>query len=194
MSSLKGLLFNQYANDGLTHLVEEMQNKYKPKKGRRFNHSNITYEISRPNLKNNAIEFEISSKLPEDELKSSAERNDYFAQIKKIISAEKKKPVSIQRENIVWDSTKEREKERDYVKLVYQYPLDALFDDKAVQSQYEKMRKEGTAEALPSVPSASTAQGKLVLIMVRSRLQEIGRAHIDHLIKANKEVRTALKN
>ena len=45
MPSLKGLLFNQFAAEGLSALVEEMQSEYTTKKGRRFNHENITYEI-----------------------------------------------------------------------------------------------------------------------------------------------------
>ena len=73
MPTLKGLLFNQYAAEGLAALVEEMQSSYTAKKGRRFNNDNITYEISRPALKGNAIEFEISSKIPEDELKTPKE-------------------------------------------------------------------------------------------------------------------------
>ncbi|GIS85259.1 MAG: hypothetical protein CM1200mP16_15590 [Nitrospina sp.] len=32
-------------------------------------------------------------------------------------------------ENIVWDSKKETEKKRDYVKLLYKFSLDDLFDD-----------------------------------------------------------------
>ena len=70
MPTLKGLLFNQFATEGLSALVEEMQSKYTAKKGRRFNHDNITYEISRPTLNGNTIEFEISSKIPEDEIKT----------------------------------------------------------------------------------------------------------------------------
>ena len=50
MSTLKGLLFNQYAAEGLGSLVEEMQSKYTAKKGRRFNYNNVTYEVSRPTL------------------------------------------------------------------------------------------------------------------------------------------------
>ena len=71
MPTLKGLLFNQLATEGLSALVEEMQSKYTAKKGRRFNHDNITYEISSPALNDNTIEFEISSKIPEDEIKTS---------------------------------------------------------------------------------------------------------------------------
>ena len=50
MPTLKGLLFNQYAAEGLSLLVEELQSKYTAKKGRRFNHNNVTYEISRSSL------------------------------------------------------------------------------------------------------------------------------------------------
>ena len=111
MSTLRGLLFSQYASEGLANLVVELQKKYKPKRGRRFNHGNITYEIGRPILKDNILEFEISSKIPQDELKSNKDMKTYFTQIKKILNSEKMKPVSIEMENIIWDSKKETEKE-----------------------------------------------------------------------------------
>ena len=132
MPTLKSLLFNQFAAEGLSALVEEMQSSYTTKKGRRFNHNNITYEISRPALKGNTIEFEISSKIPEDEIKTPKAMESYFDQMKKTLSKSKNKPKSIERENIVWDFKKETEKERDYVKLLYSYPLDDLFDYKVV--------------------------------------------------------------
>jgi len=64
MASLKGILFNQYAGEGLSQLIEELQSKYKPIKGRRFNQNDITFEISRTVLHDNSLEFEISSKIP----------------------------------------------------------------------------------------------------------------------------------
>ena len=45
MPTLKGLLFNHYAGEGLTALVEEMQSQYTTKKGRRFNHENIYFNL-----------------------------------------------------------------------------------------------------------------------------------------------------
>ena len=92
MPTLKGLLFNQYAAEGLSLLVDELQSKYTAKKGRRFNHKNVTYEISRPALNQGAIEYEISSKIPEDEIKSPKEMQAYFQQIKKLLSKEKWTP------------------------------------------------------------------------------------------------------
>ena len=85
MPTLKGLLFNQFATEGLSALVEEMQSKYTAKKGRRFNYDNITYEISRPILNDNTIEFEISSKIPEDEIKTTTAMRSYFQQIKNVL-------------------------------------------------------------------------------------------------------------
>ncbi len=193
MSNLKEILFGQFVGEGLGQLVEEMQNKYKPKKGRRFNHNNITYEISRHTVTGNQIEFEISSKIPEDELGPSKGKT-YFQEIKKIISKEAKKPVSISMENIVWDSKRDTEKERDYVKLLYQYPLDDLYDNKEVEKRYEKMVRDKDTKSLPEVTSAFTPQGKVVLVIVREAIQKIAREHIDQLINANKKAQAKLKN
>ena len=66
MSTLKGLLFNQYAAEGLTSLVEELQSKYTAKKGRRFNYNNVTYEVSRPTLSEGTICLLYTSPSPRE--------------------------------------------------------------------------------------------------------------------------------
>ena len=192
MSNLKEILFAQLASDGLTNLVEELQNKYKPKKGRRFHHNNITYEISRPGIKENFIEFEISSKIPEDELDSSKDMKSYFQEIKKIVSKGKEKPVSIEMENIVWDSKKDTEKEREYVKLLYQYPLDYLYENKEVISRFKKIKATNDLSSLPDIPGAYTLQGKLVLAMVKEKIMGLARDNVTNLVNANKEVKAAM--
>jgi len=189
MASLKGILFNQYAGEGLSQLIEELQSKYKPKKGRRFNQNDITYEISRPVLQDNSLEFEISSKIPQDELSSEKEMEAYFQAIKKIINSEKKKPTSIERENIIWDSKKETEKEREYVKLHYSYPLEDLYDDQEILKRCKDMETGTTKEALPNIPGGFTTPGKIALLMVREKIQEFCREHVSVLIDANKKVR-----
>ena len=189
MASLKGILFNQYAGEGLSQLIEELQSKYKPKKGRRFNQNDITYEISRPVLRDNSLEFEISSKIPQDELSSEKEMQSYFKAIKKIINAQKKKPTSIERENIIWDSKKETEKEREYVKLHYSYPLEDLYDDKEILKRCKDLEEGSAKESLPDIPGGFTTPGKIALLMVREKIQEFGRNHITILIEANKKVR-----
>jgi len=193
MPTLKGLLFNQFAAEGLSALVDEMQSKYTSKKGRRFNHDNITYEISRPALKDNTLEFEISSKIPEDEIKNPKEMQSYFQQIKKVLSKGKNKPESIEMENIVWDSRKDTEKKRDYVKLQYRYSLDDLFDDKVVAKRHEKAVNGEVDPSTPDSASAFTPAGKVVLGVVRETMQALGRGSLDNLMDANAKVKAALK-
>jgi hypothetical protein len=193
MPTLKGLLFSQYAAEGLTALVEEMQSSYTAKKGRRFNNDNITYEISRPALKGNAIEFEISSKIPEDELKTPKEMQSYFDQMKKNLAKSKNKPESIERENIVWDSKKETEKKRDYVKLQYRFPLDDLFDDKVVVKRQEKVMSGEVDPSMPDSSSAFTKTGNVVLGIVRETVQQRGKENLLELIEVNKKVKASLK-
>ncbi len=192
MPSLKGILFNQFAGEGLSDLIEEMQKKYNPKKGRRFNHADITYEISRPSLKENLLEFEISSKIPQDEVKDDKAMDKFFDSIEKILNKEDKKPVSIERENIVWDSKKDTEKERDYVKCLYSYPLEELYTDEEVVRRFEKVKAEG--DNTPNISGVFTPQGKVALMIVRERIKELGAKHIETLIDANKQVRDSLKN
>ena len=194
MATLKRILFSQFAGDGLTQLIGETQKMYTPKKGRRFNHENITYEISRPGVVEDNIEFEISSKIPQDELKDDKNMSGYFNEIKKILSKTKNKPVSIEMENIVWDSKKDTEKERDYVKLLYSYPLNDLYNDKEVMAQFEKMTANEAPESLPDSLGALTPQGKIVLQMVKETIQNFARENIEQLINANKQVRANMRS
>lgn len=192
MASLKAHLFSQFATEGFNLLIEDLQGKYKPKKGRRFNHNNITYEVGRPAFKEGVLEFEISSKIPQDELKSNKDMKSYFSDIKKIVNSEKKKPISIEMENIVWDSKKETEKERDYVKLLYQYKLNDLYNEEEVSKRYDAMVNRKSKEKLPEISGIFTNQGKLVLNLVRENVQKIANKHIDSLINANKKVKASL--
>lgn len=193
MPTLKSLLFNQFAAEGLSALVEEMQSSYTSKKGRRFNHNNITYEISRPALKGNTIEFEISSKIPEDEIKTPKAMESYFDQMKKTLSKSKNKPKSIERENIVWDFKKETEKKRDYVKLLYSYPLDDLFDNKVVAQRHEQVMSGQADLAMPDSSSAFTMAGRVVLGVVRETIQRLGKDSLTELMEVNKKVKASLK-
>ena len=194
MATLKRILFSRLAGDGLTQLIRETQRMYTPKKGRRFNHENITYEISRPGVVEDNIEFEISSKIPQDELKDDKNMSGYFNAIKKILSKTKNKPVSIEMENIVWDSKKDTEKERDYVKLLYSYPLNDLYNNKEVMARFEKITANEDSESLPAHLGALTPQGKIVLQMVKETILSFARENIEQLINANKQVRADMKS
>jgi len=192
MATLKKILFGQYAGESLTSLVEEMQKKYNPKKGRRFNHANITYEVSRPGVVDDNIQFEISSKIPQDELKGNHDMKSYFKEIKKLVSKEKHKPISVEMENIVLDSKKDSEKERDYVKLLYCYPLDDLYDDKDVTAKIGQMSQENIKESTQKIKGSLTPQGSLVLQMVKETIQNNARENIEQLISANKKVKAEM--
>ena len=194
MATLKRILFSQFAGDGLTQLIGETQKMYTPKKGRRFNHENITYEISRPGVVEDNIEFEISSKIPQDELKDDKNMSGYFKEIKKILSKMKNKPASIEMENIVWDSKKDTEKERDYVKLLYSYPLNDLYDNEEVMARFEKMTTNEALESVPDSLGALTPQGKIVLHLVKETIQNFARENIEQLINANNQVRADLRS
>jgi len=186
MASLKELLFGKYAGEGLNFVIEEMQKKYSQKKGRRFNHDNITYEISRGGVVDESMQFEISSKIPEDELKGNKDMKSYFSEIKKLASKFKNKPINIEMENIILDTKKNTEKERDYVKLLYSYPLNDLYSDKEIS---EKIKENKPAS---KVSGALTQQGNLALQLVQETTQSFARQSIEDLINANKLVRTKI--
>ena len=193
MSTLKGLLFNQYVAEGLTSIVEEMQSKYKAKKGRRFNYNNVTYEVSRPTLSEGTIEYEISSKIPEKEIKTPKEMETFFQQVKKFVSKGDFKPESMEMENIVWDYKNETEKKRDYVKLLYKLNLDDLFDDEEVVKRHNNIRGGAKDPDVPHSVSTFTTTGNVVLATVRDTIKNIARNNINNLIDANKKIKEALK-
>ena len=192
MATLKELLFGKYAGEGLNSLVEEMQRKYSKKKGRRFNHDNITYEISRGGVIDENMQFEISSKIPQDELKGDKDMKSYFAEIKKLATKFKNKPVAIEMENIVLDTKKNTEKERDYVKLLYSYPLNDLYSDKEISEKAEEMSQIKGNESTAKARGALTQQGNLALQLVQETTQSFARQNIEDLISANKQVKTKM--
>ena len=192
MATLKELLFGKYAGEGLNSLVEEMQRKYSKKKGRRFNHDNITYEISRGGVVDENMQFEISSKIPQDELKSDKDMKSYFAEIKKLATKFKNKPVAIEMENIVLDTKKNTEKQRDYVKLLYSYPLDNLYSDKEISKKAEEMSQIKGNKSTAKARGALTQQGNLALQIVQETTQSFARQNIEDLISANKQVKAKI--
>jgi len=193
MSTLKGLLFNQYAAEGLTSLVEELQSKYTAKKGRRFNYNNVTYEVSRPTLSEGTIQYEISSKIPENEIKTPKEMQAFFQQVKKFIAKGKFKPESMEMDHIDLGVKNDKEKKRDYVKLLYKLQLDELFNDDEVAKRHKNIREGGKDQDVPHSASTFTATGNVVLADVRDTMKNIARDNINNLIDANKKTKEALK-
>jgi hypothetical protein len=190
MATLKGILFSKYADKGLNSLLEELQKKYVEKKGRRFNYNNITYEVSRGSLVDENMQFEISSKIPQDELKDRKDMKGYFTEIKKLAAKFNKKPIAVEMANIVIDTQKNTEKKRDYVKLLYSYPLDELYSEKEILEKTKGMKHQAQGETLPSEASgALTQQGNLALQLVKESIQSLARQNIEDLLGANKKIR-----
>lgn len=192
--SYREQLFLQFAAEGLDKLLSEMQAKYHPKKGKRFNLNKITYEIGSPKINNGGVEFEVSSKIPEDELEGKKTMEKYFNKIKGIIIKGKKKPNSIDMENIVWDADKETEKRRDYVKLTYRYTFDELYDDKKIIEESDALRNKPSSKEIPSIPGVVTISGRLVLSSIRDSIYKEAKTIIEDLIHANTQVRKEFKS
>ena len=192
MATLKNILFTRYAGKALESLVIEMQKKYNEKKGRRFNHDNITYEISRAKVVDESIQFEISSKIPQDELKGDSHMKNYFKEIKKIVTSLKLKPFSVEMENILLDTNKNTEKERDYVKLLYRYPLDDLYNDKEILEKIKTLDSEAGKKSLQGIKGALTPQGSVALYLVLESTKSFAQKNIEQLIDANKLVKAKM--
>ena len=190
MATLKGILFSKYVDKGLNSLLEELQKKYGEKKGRRFNYNNITYEVSRSSLVDENIQFEISSKIPQDELKDRKDMKGYFTKIKKLATKFNKKPIAVEMENIIIDTKKNTEKKRDYVKLLYSYPLDELYSEKEILKKTKGMKHQAQGEIISSEASgALTQQGNLALQLVKESIQSLARQNIEALLDANNKIK-----
>ena len=190
MATLKGILFSKYVDKGLNSLLEELQKKYGEKKGRRFNYNNITYEVSRSSLVDENIQFEISSKIPQDELKDRKDMKGYFTKIKKLATKFNKKPIAVEMENIIIDTKKNTEKKRDYVKLLYSYPLDELYSEKEILKKTKGMKHQAQGEIISSEASgALTQQGNLALQLVKESIQSFARQNIEALLDANNKIK-----
>lgn len=194
MPSLKENLFIQFAQEGLSELTEEFRSKYQSKKGDRFNVHGITYEIGTPTISNGPIEFEISSKIPQDELTKAMPLTKYFEAVKSEVKKAPKKPRSIDMENIVRETREEERKERDYVKLTYSYSEKDLYSDRELSKEVEEVGKNPGSRKLPVIPSVPTLAGRLVLLKVRERVRELARQNVETLIQANEEVRRRLRS
>ena len=190
MATLKGILFSKYVDKGLNSLLEELQKKYGEKKGRRFNYNNITYEVSRSSLVDENIQFEISSKIPQDELKDRKDMKGYFTALKKLAIKFNKKPIAVEMENIIIDTKKNTEKKRDYVKLLYSYPLDELYSENEILKKTKGMKHQAQGEILSSEASgALTQQGNLALQLVKESIQSLARQNIEALLDANNKIK-----
>lgn len=193
MTTFKQQFFLQYASLGLGELIAQYRARYEPKKGDRFNVEGITYEIGPAKITAQGIEFEISSKIPQDELPKKADMLKYFEAVKRLMQRGDKPPLSIDMENIVREISEEETKERDYVKLRYCYADDELCDDKAVRVELKRLQQGSSKAQVPSIPGVNTLAGRVVLSLVQRHITHHAKAAMDDLIKANASTRKKMR-
>ena len=193
MANFKQQFFLQFASLGLTDLIADYRNRYEPKKGDRFNVEGITYEIGPAKFTAAGIEFEVSSKIPQDELPSKADMIKYFETVKNWMQRSGKVPLSIDMENIIREISEEETKERDYVKLRYCLAEHALYTDTMVNAELKRRQEQAGEVMLPEIPGVNTVAGRVVLDLLKRNVQQQAKAIMDELIKANEEIRQQLR-
>ena len=189
MSNFRQQLFHEYASKGIGASVEAFQMKYQPKKESRFNVDGITYEIGPARLGTDSIEFEISSKIPQDELTDRSDFDSYFAAIKEMLDQDTKRPEEIGMDNIVQEIGGEETKERDYVRLRYRYRFEEMYSNEAIAAEIGRWQKNPAARPLPDIPNVNTVAGRVVMLCVEDFVRQESTARMERLIDANQEVR-----
>lgn len=187
MGNLRDRIFNRAINDSLDGLRKEMCEKYKPKKENRFFTQGITYEISEAKLVKGGLQFEISSKIPQEILPKKGLNEKYFKNVKELMSAKpKKKPLDVKMENIVRSTNVNEVKERDYVKCVYMYKDSELYTEKDI----DKIVAQVAAKTmkLPQTKGITTLPGRAVIYKIQESVYNAGEKNITDLIKSNEEV------
>lgn len=192
MANFRQQLFQEFASKGLAASIEAFKTMYQPKKESRFNIDEITYEIGPARLNAEHIEFEISSKIPQDELTERADFDNYFAAIKDLLENDTKRPADIGMDNIVHDVGGEETKERDYVRLLYRYHFDELYSNEQVAAGIAKVQQDPTARQLPEIPNVNTLAGRVLLLCVEDFMQQEATTRMQRLIEANQHVRQAV--
>ena len=192
MATLRKQLFQEFGQMGLNETLGEFRQKFQVKKGDRFNCKGITYEIGPAIIGPEGIEFEISSKIPENELTKSMNLDTYFKGVKKIMQGKKKKPFDIDKENIIREMGGDEVKERDYVKLKYMYKDPELFNTKEIAKRAASM-SEKDSKTFDEIPGVQTLAGRLVLVSVRDSLKEAAKENMEFLIEANEQVRKKIR-
>jgi hypothetical protein len=191
MANFRQQLFQEFASKGIAASIEAFNTKYQPKKDSRFNIDGITYEIGPARLNEDNIEFEISSKIPQDELTDRADFDSYFSAIKDMLENDTKRPIDIGMDNIVHDIGGEETKERDYVRLLYRYRFDELYTNERIAAEIARIQQDPSRRQLPEIPNVNTLAGRVLLLCVEDFMQQEATTRMQRLIEANQQVRQA---
>ena len=96
-------------------------------------------------------------------------------------------------ENIVRETRDQEKKERDYVKVTYQYKEKDLYSDKEIAKSVAEISKGASKLKLPEVPGIPTLGGRVLLVALRDNLRRMAGENIQLLIDANNQVRKKMK-
>jgi hypothetical protein len=189
MANFKQQFFLQFASLALTELIADYRSRYEPKKGDRFNVEGITYEIGPAKITEAGVEFEVSSKIPQDELAGKEDMVKYFEAVRTMMQRSGEMPLSIDMENIVREISEEETKERDYVKLRYCLAEHTLYNDTMVNAELKRLHEQPEEVVLPEIPGVNTVAGRMVLSLLKQNVQRQAKTIMDELIQANEETR-----
>jgi hypothetical protein len=189
MSGFRQQLFHQFVVNGVTNCIESFKTQYEAKRENRFHLDGITYEVSAPSISGDAIELEISSKIPQDDLDRD-EFTSYFTAIGEFLASDARRPEDMDMQNIVQQGADgEATKERDYVRLRYRYGFEEMYDNDAVAERIAAVQKDPEAYSLPNIPNVNTLAGRVVLSCVEDFMRQEAMERMQRLIEANQEVR-----
>jgi hypothetical protein len=189
MSNFRQQLFHQFASQGLVTSIEAFKTQYQPKKENRFNVDGITYEIGPARLDGDSLTFEISSKIPQDELDDREDFASYFSAMQDFLKHDAKQPTASDMESIVQEVGGDETKERDYVRLRYSYVFNELYSNAAVAAAIARVQQDPTARPVPDIANVNTLAGRVVLLCVEDFMQQEATTRMQRLIEANQEVR-----
>ncbi len=191
--NLRQVLFQKYASEGRDKVVGELKQSSAPKKGDRFHIDGITYEVGPIVPVDDGIEFEISSKIPIEELSDNNKPADFFEAVKVLCVKSSKLPEYAGMDDVVHKIGDREVKKRDYVRLRYKYKFEELYDEQEIQREAEAiMRGESSCE-VPQIPGVVSVAGKLILLAIRDNAYRQTKEKTNNLIDANKQVRDKFK-
>ncbi len=186
MSSLRDKIFYRAINDSLDRLRNEMCLKYGPKKESRFFVNRITYELGVGQITREGVEFEISSKIPNELFPNATFNARYFKEVRDIMMKAFKKPQDVKMENIVRSlniNEFEELKERDYVKCTYFFKNEELYTEADIDKIIQSVN--GGTIQLPDIPGTTTLGGKAVIFRMQESIYGAASRLVAEFIKAN---------
>jgi len=186
LGNLREKIFSSAVNESLDRLRGEMCAKHKPKKENRFFTGGITYDISAGKLMDDGIQFEMSSKIPQEIMPQKGMNVKYFREVRDLMNRSGKKPADVRMENIIHSTNIHELKERDYVKCVFFYRNNELYTEDDI-ARIVKAVSTGKM-SLPDITGITTLPGRAVIHKLKESVYNGALKSITDMIKANETV------